>query len=450
MNQTIIITIVSLSGLGAVAAMILYVVARQFKVETDPRIDEIEEVLPATNCGGCGQPGCRAFAEALAQATDISDMHCPVGGNDVMKQVGQILGVEVKEKDPYIAVVKCSGSFEHRKKTNVYDGAPNCTVASMLYGGDTGCAYGCVGLGECVDACDFEAMYMDEKTGLPVVLEDKCTACNACVKACPKDIMELWPRGRKNKRIYVACINEEKGGIAKKYCSVACTGCEKCVDVCRYDSVSVENNLAVIDPEKCKLCKECVYVCPSDIIHMINFPPPKKDRPPRKDRPDRKLARTKAETVGVEAGGVEASVAEVAGSVTTKTKVAESPTIPEVKEQEIVKGEDITEANSTETPEPKVSETPVVKETGTSDIKMAETPEMEETKSPESKVSETPETKMSENPESLTQKPDSKDSGPANSVADGSEPKPSAKDAEKPEIRKQDRKDNSSEKENKA
>jgi len=442
MNQTIIITIVSLSGLGAVAAMILYVVARQFKVETDPRIDEIEEVLPATNCGGCGQPGCRAFAEALAQAPDISDMHCPVGGNDVMKQVGQILGVEVKEKDPYIAIVKCSGSFEHRKKTNVYDGAPNCTVASMLYGGDTGCAYGCVGLGECVDACDFEAMYMDEKTGLPVVIEDKCTACNACVKACPKDIMELWPRGRKNKRIYVACINEEKGGIAKKYCSVACTGCEKCVEVCRYDSVVVENNLAVIDPEKCKLCKECVYVCPSDIIHMINFPPPKKDRPPAKDRPNRKLARTKAETVGVEAGGVEASVVEVAGSLATDTKVADSTTIPEVKEQELVKGEDIGKANPTETPE--------VKETGTSDTKLTAAPKAEGTEAPESKVSETPETKMAEKPESSAQKPDSNDSGPANSIADGSEPKPSAKDAEKPEIRKQDRKDNSSEKENKA
>jgi len=116
MNQTIIITIVSLSGLGAVAAMILYVVARQFKVETDPRIDEIEEVLPATNCGGCGQPGCRAFAEALAQASDISDMHCPVGGNDVMKQVGEILGVEVKEKIHISRLLNAQGRLSIVKK----------------------------------------------------------------------------------------------------------------------------------------------------------------------------------------------------------------------------------------------------------------------------------------------------------------------------------------------
>ncbi len=404
MNQTIIITIVSLSGLGAVAAMILYVVARQFRVETDPRIDEIEEVLPATNCGGCGQPGCRAFAEALAQAADISDMHCPVGGNDVMKQVGQILGVEVKEKDPYIAVVKCSGSFEHRKKTNVYDGAPNCTVASMLYGGDTGCAYGCVGLGECVDACDFEAMYMDEKTGLPVVIEDKCTACNACVKACPKDILELWPRGRKNRRIFVACINEEKGGIAKKYCSVACTGCEKCVDVCRYDSVVVENNLAIIDPEKCKLCRDCVEVCPSKVIDMVNFPP-RKDRPPRKERPDRKLARKKVETVGVESGG--------AGAVAVDTEVKTGGV--ESVDTEVKTGG----IESVDT------------DLKTKDVENIETPVAE--------------TKVTD-----TQKPDPGVEDSPDMTSDTTASKPDAKNTKEPDSEKPDKKDNSSENENKA
>jgi len=141
-------------------------------------------------------------------------------------------------------------------------------------------------------------MYMDENTGLPVVLEDKCTACNACVKACPKDIMELWPKGRKGKRIYVACMNEEKGGVAKKNCAVACTGCEKCIDECKYDAIVIENSLSYIDGEKCKLCRKCVDVCKTHSILEINFPPPK-DRPP-KDRPDRKLARTKKETEKIE------------------------------------------------------------------------------------------------------------------------------------------------------
>jgi Na+-translocating ferredoxin:NAD+ oxidoreductase RNF subunit RnfB len=341
MNQTIIITIVSLSGLGAVAAIILYIVARQFNVETDPKIDEIEEVLPATNCGGCGQPGCRAFAEALVNATDISDMHCPVGGNDVMKQVGEILGVEVQEKDPYVAVVLCSGSFEHREKTNIYDGAPNCTIAAQLYGGDTGCSYGCLGLGECVDACDFDAMYMDETTGLPVVIEDKCTACNACVKVCPKDIMELRPKGRKNKRIFVACVNKDKGGIAKKHCSVACTACEKCFDVCKYDAIVVENNLAVIDAIKCKLCRKCEPVCKTHSIHEINFPPPR-DRPP-KDRPNRKLARTRAEVAEVEVSEVDIVKLAASEADAVKDKTMESDAVkaksPEV-ENTVIKSED--------------------------------------------------------------------------------------------------------------
>jgi Na+-translocating ferredoxin:NAD+ oxidoreductase subunit B len=282
MNETLIYTVIFLSSLGIVAAVILYVVAQKFKVIEDPRIDAVEDALPKTNCGGCGFPGCRAFAEACVKADDFSNLNCPVGGNDTMQSVGGILGKHIEEKEPYIAVVRCSGSFEYRKKTNVYDGASSCTIAASLYGGDTGCAYGCLGLGECVDACDFEAMYMDEKTGLPVVIEDKCTACNACVKACPKDIMQLWPKGKKNRRIYVACVNEDKAGPARKSCAVACIGCSKCFDECKYEAITIENVLAYIDYEKCKLCRKCVDVCPTNSIHEINFPP-KKEKPAKKE-----------------------------------------------------------------------------------------------------------------------------------------------------------------------
>ena len=190
-----------------------------------------------------------------------------------MATVAGILGKEAGEMDPLVAVVRCNGSFENRPRTNVYDGVQNCTIVHNLYTGDTDCPYGCLWHGECVDACNFEAMYMDEKTGLPVIIDENCVACGACVEACPRDIIELRKRNKKDRKIFVSCINEEKGGIAKQYCSVACTGCTKCFKVCPYDAITIENNLAFIDSEKCKLCRKCVVVCPTDAIHEINFPP---------------------------------------------------------------------------------------------------------------------------------------------------------------------------------
>lgn len=277
MSTIVIYTVLSLTALGFIAASVLYLVARKFKVWEDPKIDEVEQALPNTNCGGCGYPGCRAFAVACVKAGDLSGLHCPVGGNETMQSVGQILGMEVEDRPKYVAVVRCSGSFEYRPKTSVYDGPKSCTIAASLYGGDTGCTYGCLGFGECVDACPFDAMYMDEKTGLPVVIEDKCTACNACVKACPKDIMTLWPQGKRDRKIYVACLNEDKGGVARKVCEAACTGCTKCEQECKYGAITISNYLAYIDGEKCKLCRKCVDVCGSHSIMEVNFPP-KKDR----------------------------------------------------------------------------------------------------------------------------------------------------------------------------
>ncbi|MEA3316937.1 MAG: Fe-S cluster domain-containing protein [Bacteroidota bacterium] len=276
MSLTVLYTILSLSAIGVTAAVILYFVAQKFKVYEDPRIDEVEEALPAANCGGCGYPGCRSFAEALVKADDISDMYCPVGGNEVMTTVAEILGKTVEAKEPLVAVVRCAGSPEHRKKTNIYDGIESCASVASLFSGDTGCQYGCLGLGDCVDACDFDAMYMDEETGLPVVIDDNCTACGACVEACPKDILELRKKNKKDRKIFVSCVNKDKGGPAKKACDVACIGCKKCVQVCPFDAITVDNFLAFIDSEKCKLCRKCVEVCPTNAIQEINFPPKKK------------------------------------------------------------------------------------------------------------------------------------------------------------------------------
>lgn len=278
MNEVLIYSVISISAIGIIAAVVLYVIAQRFKVIEDPKIDLVEEVLPAANCGGCGFAGCRNFAEALVRSANekqnIEGLNCPVGGNETMAEAAKILGLEVEETDPMIAVVRCNGSFANAPKKINYDGPATCAFAHNLYAGESGCPHGCLGLGDCVRACLFDAIHMSEETGLPVV-NDKCVACGACVDACPRNIIELRLKGKKDKRIYVCCINEEKGGPARKNCSVACIGCGKCVKVCPFDAITMENNLAYIDFDKCRLCRKCVPECPTNAIHEINFPPPK-------------------------------------------------------------------------------------------------------------------------------------------------------------------------------
>lgn len=275
MSPVVLYTIISLSGIGAAAAVILYFVAQKFKVYEDPRIDQVEEALPAANCGGCGYAGCRNFAEALVKAESMDGLYCPVGGNDVMSTVAGILGREAIAQAAQVAVVRCNGTPEFRAKNNIYEGAPSCAVAHSLSTGESGCPHGCLGLGDCVVVCDFDAIHMNPVTGLPEVIDDKCTACGACVKACPRDIIELRKKNPKDRKIFVSCINEEKGGVARKNCSVACIGCSKCFQVCPYEAITMNNNLAYIDPVKCRLCRKCVVVCPTDAILEINFPPRK-------------------------------------------------------------------------------------------------------------------------------------------------------------------------------
>jgi len=278
MSQIIIFTIVTLVAIGAAAAIILYFVAQKFKVFEDPRIDQVEEALPAANCGGCGFPGCRNFAETLVKKDDWDSLFCPVGGNETMARVASILGKEAIEQAPRVAVVRCNGTPEFRPRLNIYNGAPTCAIIHSLYMGEAGCPHGCLGEGDCVVVCDFDAIHMNPETGLPEVDDDKCTACGACVVACPRNIIELRKKNKKDRKIFVCCINEEKGAVAKKNCSVACIGCSKCFKVCAFEAITMENNLAFIDSEKCKLCRKCVLECPTGAIHELNFPPRKTEK----------------------------------------------------------------------------------------------------------------------------------------------------------------------------
>ena len=271
--EVLLYTILTLCVLGVLAAIVLYFVARKFRVEEDPRIDVVEKMLPGANCGGWGFAGCRGMADALVKREDISELYCPVGGADVMKQCAVYLGKTAPEKEAQTATVRCGGMCAKRPRTNRFDGAQSCAVAASLYVGETGCAYGCLGFGDCVASCAFGALSMDPETGLPVVDADKCTACGACVKACPKGIIELRKKWPKHRAVYVSCVSKDKGAVVMKACKAGCIGCGKCVKVCPFDAITLGNNLAYIDPLKCKLCRKCVNECPTGAIRLVGMEP---------------------------------------------------------------------------------------------------------------------------------------------------------------------------------
>src|SRR5574344_1901065 len=172
----ILIAVISLGAIGLVAAVILYAASKKFAVYEDPRIAQVSEVLPQANCGGCGYPGCSGFAAACVKAGSLEGKLCPVGGQAVMAKVADILGLAAEASEPNVAVVRCNGTCANRPRINEYDGAKSCAIAAALYGGETGCSFGCLGCGDCVAACKFDAIHMNPETGIPEVDEEKCTA----------------------------------------------------------------------------------------------------------------------------------------------------------------------------------------------------------------------------------------------------------------------------------
>ena len=342
-----IYAVIVLGAIALIAAVVLYAASKKFAVEEDPRIGQVLEALPGANCGGCGFPGCSGMADALVKACDagsIEGLNCPVGGAEVMGKVADLLGMAVANTDPMVAVVRCNGTCENRPRIHEYSGLRKCFAMNAAGVGETACGFGCLGCGDCVEACQFDAIHMNEETGIPEVDEEKCVACGACVKACPRHIIELRKKGPKGRRVYVSCMNKEKGAVAKKGCAVACIGCGKCQKECKFEAITVENNLSYIDFNKCRLCRKCVEACPTHAIIDVNFPPrkPKAEGEAKPAAPkaiaeksavtaEAKVEAPKAEPVKVDTPKVEAPKAEAPKAEPVKVQAAKAEVEEETK-----------------------------------------------------------------------------------------------------------------------
>jgi len=254
-----------LLGLVSALAVVLAVANIKLKVFEDPRIDQVNDMLPGNNCGACGLPGCRAFAEK-AVSGEIKPSECPVGGADAANEIADFLGVEAGEAVKKVARLLCAGGNDVAIHMTEYEGHESCRSASAVGGGSKGCRYGCLGFGDCMDVCTFDAIVMGP-TGLPIVDPDKCTSCGDCVEICPKSLFEIYPL---EQHVIVQCKSELEGDEMLKTCKVGCTACSKCVADAPQGLLKMKRNLPVFNRELMHLQSPNVTMrCPTGAIAWV-------------------------------------------------------------------------------------------------------------------------------------------------------------------------------------
>ncbi len=261
MMTAIILAAVMVGGTGIVIGILLGVAGKTFYVETDPRETAVREVLPGNNCGGCGYPGCDGLAAAIAKGEAPAD-GCPVGGAAVAAKVGAIMGETVENKRQMVAFVHCGGDCNKSKIQYTYTGIEDCAMMAYVpNGGSKICSNGCLGYGNCVRSCPFDAIHV--VNGVAVVNKEKCKSCKKCIAACPQHLISLVPY---DSETHVACSCTERGKAVIVQCDAGCIACKKCEKNCPAGAIKLENNVPRIDYDLCTNCGQCKAACPRKSI----------------------------------------------------------------------------------------------------------------------------------------------------------------------------------------
>ena len=264
MVDTILFPVLSIGGLSLVFGALLGFSAKKFAVKINPKIEQIKSVLPGVNCGGCGFPGCAVFAEAVTKE-EAKYNGCPAGGDSAAVEIAKTMGIKPDLSGRKVAFIKCNGLDDNVKTNYIYDGPKSCVAASHLAtGGNKSCSYSCIGLESCKNACNFNAIKI--VNSIAIVDSKKCTACGKCVSVCPKNLIEIV---HDKSKVRVLCNSRDNARTTRRNCRAGCIGCVICQKTCTAGAITLKNNLACIDYEKCTLCMACVKKCPSKAIKMV-------------------------------------------------------------------------------------------------------------------------------------------------------------------------------------
>lgn len=264
--MNIVTAIVAVLAIALAAGVLILLFSRLFAVAEDPKKKAVRECLPGINCGACGYKGCDDYAQALAE-DGVKPNLCVPGAQKVADQIGEILGVKAEAFADVVAFVACNGHCEATRKTAVYDGVQTCRAASMVYGGNLSCRFGCLGFGDCAAVCPSNAICLTD--GIAHVDTSRCLGCGLCANTCPKRIITMVAQETET---VVMCSNKQKGALAMKSCKNACIACKKCEKACPHGAITVKEDLATIDYTKCTNCGTCVKECPTGCLRSVFFP----------------------------------------------------------------------------------------------------------------------------------------------------------------------------------